>query len=285
MIEDMQIRNFAINTQKSYLQQVSQFARHFSKSPEMLEPNHIRTYQLYLTNDKKISTRSIHIAVSAIRFLYKVTLEKDWKFDDAIPFPKTEKKLPIILSPDEVLHFLKCIDDIKHRTILTACYAGGLRVSEAIHLKAGAIDSERMVIRVQQGKGGKDRYVMLSPRLLEALRHYWKAVHPKDWLFPGAHPGRSISREAVENACKKAHRRSGLSKLVTPHSLRHAFAVHLLESGTDLRIIQLLLGHRSLSTTAQYLRIATSKICATSSPLDLLPQPAPIEPPPPPQYF
>lgn len=287
MIEDMQVRNLSLNTQKSYVQQISLFARHFQKSPEALDPDHIRTYQLYLANDKKLSTQSIHTAVSAIRFLYKVTLKKDWQIDDAIPLPKIQKRLPIVLSPDEVVHFLKCVNGIKHRAILTACYASGLRVSEVIHLKAGSIDSRRMVIRVEHGKGGKDRYVMLSPKLLEILRSYWMATHPKEWLFPGAHPARSISREAVECACQKAHRLSRLSKPVTPHSLRHAFAVHLLESGTDLRIIQLLLGHRSLSTTARYLRIATSKICATSSPLDLLPHPAPIEPTPtpPPRHF
>jgi integrase/recombinase XerD len=159
-------------------------------------------------------------------------------------------------------------------------------VSEAVRLKAGAIDSKRMVIRVEQGKGRKDRYVMLSPKLLEILRAYWKDAHPKEWLFPGAHPGRPITREAVEDACQKAHRVSGLSKPVTPHSLRHAFAVHLLESGTEVRTIQLLLGHRSLATTGKYLRIATSKVCTTSSPLDLLPHPVPAEPKPtPPKHF
>jgi site-specific recombinase XerD len=286
MIEDMQVRNFALNTQKSYLLQISQFARHFHKSPELLEPDDIRNYQLYLTNDKGLSTRSIHLAVSALRFLYKVTLKKDWKFDDAVPFPRVQKRLPVVLSPNEVVQFLNCVDGIKHRVILTACYASGLRISEVIHLRASAIDSRRMVIRVALGKGGKDRYVMLSPKLLEILRRYWRATHPKEWWFPGAFPGRPITRGAVEDACQKANRISGLSKHVTPHLLRHAFAVHLLESGTDLRTIQLLLGHRSLSTTAQYLRIATSKICGTSSPLDLLPHPAPIEPPPtPPRHF
>ena len=147
------------------------------------------------------------------------------------------------------MHFLACVACRKQRVILTACYAAGLRVSEAVRLNAGAIDSKRMVIRVEQGKGRKDRYVMLSPKLLEILRAYWKVTHPKAWLFPGAHPGQPITREAVEDACQKAHRVSGLSKPVTPHSLRHAFAVHLLESGTEVRTIQLLLGHRSLATT------------------------------------
>ena len=163
----------------------------------------------------------------------------------------------------------------KHRVILTTCYAAGLRISEAVRLKVVAIDSARMVIRVEQGKGRKDRYVMLSPMLLEILRIYWRAARPKEWLFPGIRPDRPITKTAVEAACQAAHRLSGLSKPVTPHSLRHAFAVHLLESGADVRTIQLLLGHRSLATTAKYLRIATSKVCATSSPLDLLPHPPP----------
>jgi integrase/recombinase XerD len=177
----------------------------------------------------------------------------------------------------EVARFLGCVDDIKHHAILTTCYAAGLRISEAVHLTVDAIDSRRMVIRVDQGKGRKDRYVMLSPCLLETLRAYWPTVHAREWLFPGDLPGQPITRHAVGNACRKAHRLSGLAKPVTPHSLRHAFAVHLLEAGTDLRTIQLLLGHRSLATTAQYLRIATSKVCATVSPLDLLPSPIPIE--------
>jgi integrase/recombinase XerD len=286
MTEDMQVRNLSPHTQASYLQQVSMFARYFDKSPTELGPEHIRAYQLYLTIERGLAVSSIHIAVSALRFLYKVTLKKDWTFDDILPLPKKPQKLPIVLSPEEVVHFLDCVAAGKHRVILTTCYAAGLRVSEAVRLKATAIDSRRMVIRVEQGKGRKDRYVMLSPTLLEILRSYWKAMHPKEWLFPGALPGQPITREAVEEACKKANRRAGLSKPVTPHSLRHAFAVHLLESGTDLRTIQLLLGHRSLATTARYLRIATSKVCSTSSPLDLLPRPIPEDPKPtPPQRF
>ena len=275
MTEDMQVRNLSLHTQASYLQQVSLFARHFAKSPDVLTPEHIRTYQIYLTNEKKLATSSIHLAVGALRFLYKITLKREWTFADVLPLPKKPQKLPIVLSPEEVAQFLACVACRKHRVILTICYAAGLRVSEAVQLKASAIDSKRMVIQVQQGKGRKDRYVTLSPKLLEILRACWKVARPKEWLFPGARPGQPITREAVEDACQKAHRVSGLSKPVTPHSLRHAFAVHLLESGTDVRTIQLLLGHRSLATTAKYLRIATSKVCATSSPLDLLPHPPP----------
>jgi len=166
--------------------------------------------------------------------------------------------------------FLGAVESLKHRTILTVCYAAGLRVSEAVRLTPDAIDSQRMVIRVAAGKGRKDRYVMLSPRLLDILRAYWRKARPKDWLFPGDLPGQPISTAAVEDACRHTRDRAGISKPVTPHSLRHAFAVHLLEAGADLRTIQLLLGHRSLSTTARYLRLATSKVCATPSPLEFL---------------
>lgn len=273
MTEDMQIRNLSAHTQKSYKQQVSQFARHFNKSPDLLGPEEIRVYQIYLTNERKLATSSILIAIAALRFLYKVTLKKDWQFDQVIPAPKKPQMLPVVLSPAEVLQFLDCVASNKHRAILSSCYAAGLRISEAIRLTASAIDSARMVLRVEQGKGQKDRYVMLSPRLLEILRAWWRVERPQHWLFPGDFPDRHISKDAVEQACQKAHRLCRIPKPITPHSLRHAFAVHLLESGTDVRTIQLLLGHRSLATTARYLRIATSKVCSTSSPLDLLPRP------------
>ena len=185
MTEDMQVRNFSPHTQNSYVQQVSLFARHFSKSPEVLGPEEIRSYQVYLTNEKKLAPSSILIAVSALRFLYKVTLHRDWCLEDIIPAPKKPQKLPIVLSPEEVLHFLSCVQSIKHRTILTICYAAGLRISEAVRLKVADIDSERMVIRVEQGKGQKDRDVMLSPKLLQILRSWWPVNKPKQWLFPG----------------------------------------------------------------------------------------------------
>ncbi len=286
MLEDMQIRNLAVNTQESYVQQVSLFARYFNQSPEQLGPEEIRTYQVYLTKEKKLATGSILIAISALRFLYKVTLKKNWTFEDIIPAPKKPQTLPVVLSPEEVLQFLACVGSRKHHALLTTCYAAGLRVSEAIALTPPAIDSKRMVVQVEQGKGMKDRYVMLSPKLLEILRQWWRAERPEHWLFPGDMPGQHIGRSAVELECRKAHGICKISKPITPHSLRHAFAVHLLEQGTDVRTIQLLLGHRSLATTAKYLRIATSKVCSTSSPLDLLPHPVPLEvkPTPPPLF-
>ena len=286
MTEDMQLRNLALNTQISYLQQVSCFARHFGKSPAELGEEDIRTYQIHLTAEKKLSPGSIHTAIAALRFLYKVTLKRDWTVEDVLPLPKKPQTLPIVLSPGEVQQFLACVKSVKHRAILTTCYAAGLRISEVVHLKPAAIDSQRMVVRVEQGKGQKDRYVMLSPALLEILRDYYRLARPREWLFPGDRPAEPITRDAVGDACQKALRLSGLSKPVTPHGLRHAFAVHLLEAGADVRTIQLLLGHRSLATTAQYLRLATNKVCATASPLELLPRPAPAAPPPTtPQHF
>ena len=206
MIEDMRIRNLAPNTQISYLQQVSLFARYFAKSPNVLGREEIRAYQVYLTEEKKLSPRSITIAVSALRFLYKVTLRREWNLEEIIPAPKQPQKLPVILSPEEVLEFLSCVRGHNHRTILTCCYAAGLRISEVVALDVSHIDSRRMMIRVQQGKGQKDRYVMLSPKLLEILREWWRRDRSQHWLFPGNIPGRHISPDAVEHACQKAHR-------------------------------------------------------------------------------
>lgn len=270
MIEDMQIRNLAPLTQSAYLLQVSLFARHFGQSPERLGREDIRAYRLYLAQDKHLAANSISVAVAALRFFYTVTLKQAWTVDADIPTCRLPQKLPQVLSQKEVSQFLDAVESLKHRVILTVCYAAGLRVSEAVRLKPAAIDSRRMVIRVEEGKGRKDRYVMLSPKLLDILRDYWKATRPTEWLFPGDRPGRPITRFAVERVCQETRQRSDITKPVTPHSLRHAFAVHLLESGADLRTIQLLLGHRSLTITSRYLRIATSKVCATASPLDSL---------------
>jgi integrase/recombinase XerD len=268
MLEDMGIRNLAVNTQLAYVQQISAFARHFDRSPEALGPEQVRAYQVHLIEERKLAAGSLSVVAAALRFLYKVTLHRPWSSDD-IPMPKRPLKLPIVLSPEEVSRFLACVASTKHRTILTTIYASGLRVSEAVQLRPADIDSSRMVLRVDQGKGRKDRYVMLSPRLLDGA---------------GCH----ISKNAVEQACQKAQRACGINKPVTPHSLRHAFATHLLEAGTDVRRIQLLLGHRSLATTSRYLKIATSSLCATVSPFDQLPDLLPkIEPipNPPPAHF
>jgi site-specific recombinase XerD len=270
MIEDLQIRNMAAHTQRAYVEQVVRFARYFRKSPEHLGPTEIRTYLIHLSQERRLSASSIIVTVSALRFFYSVTLKRPWTVENDIPTSRKAKKLPIVLSQDEVTRFLGAVDNLKHRTILTVCYATGLRISEAVRLKPAAIDSQRMVIRVDQGKGRKDRYVMLPPKLLAILMDYWKRTHPGEWLFPGDRPGQPISPLTIGHICRQVRLHCGIGKPVTPHSLRHAFAVHLLEAGTDLRTIQLLLGHRNLGTTARYLMIATSKVCATTSPLEFL---------------
>jgi integrase/recombinase XerD len=272
MIEDMTVRNFAANTQVSYLRQVSLFARHFHKSPEQLGPEEIRAYQIYLAEERKVSVGTRIVAVSALRFLYAVTLRCDWTVQ-LIPAPKKDHRLPVILSPQEVLELLQAAPSFPHHVIFSTMYGTGMRVSEAVHLRAGNIDSQRMMIRIELSKGHKGRDVQLSPKLLELLRCYWRKVRPGEWMFPGQIPNQPLTREAVGDAVVQAGQRAGLKKHTTPHSLRHAYAVHLLEAGTDVRRIQLLLGHRSLSTTARYLRLATTTVCATTSPLDLLPLP------------
>jgi integrase/recombinase XerD len=284
MREDMQVRNLSPHTQRAYIENVARFARHFGRSPVELGPEEIRSYQVYLTRDRKLAPSSLGIAVCALRFLYKVTLKQPWSFDDLIPAPKKPRRLPVVLSPDEVVRALECVTSPKHRAVLTTCYAAGLRISEAVRLRPRDLDSQRMVIRIEQGKGQRDRYVMLSPKLLAVLRDWWRLSRPTTWLFPGERPDHPLGRAAVEQACHRARRRARLTKPLTPHVLRHCFAVHLLEAGTDVRTIQLLLGHRSLETTARYLRIATTKVCATTSPLDLLPRPerpspTPVTPP------
>jgi site-specific recombinase XerD len=278
MIEDMQIRNLAAHTQRVYVEQLVRFARYFRRSPEHLGPTEIRRYLIYLTQERRLSASSIIVTVSALRFFYTVTLKRPWAVENDIPTSRKAKKLPVVLSPDEVKRFLGAVDNLKHRVILTVCYATGLRISEAVRLKPTAIDSQRMVIRVDQGKGHKDRYVMLPPKLLAILRDYWKRTHPGEWLFSGDRVGQPISPLTIGHICRQVRLRCGISKPITPHSLRHAFAVHLLEAGTDLRTIQLLLGHRNLGTTARYLMIATSQVCATTSPLEALEVIVPIVP-------
>ena len=276
MLEDMQVRGLSPCTQRTYVSTVARFARHFGRSPARLGSEQVRAYQVYLTNERRLAPSSLISAVAALRFLYRVTLQKRWAIDDAIiPAPKKPQSLPVVLSPEEVTQFLDGVKAAKHRAVLTTCYAAGLRIAEAVSLTVADIDSERMVLRVANGKGQKDRYVMLSPKLLEILRTWWQVKRPRHWLFPGERPEKPITPEAVRYACRVAARRAGLAKPVSPHSLRHAFAVHLLEAGTDLRTIQLLLGHRSLQTTARYLLLATSTVCSTASPLDLLPRPVP----------
>ena len=269
MIEDMQIRNLSPHTIDPYVRAVTKFAFHFGQSPSLLEPEQIRDYQLFLIRRKKASWAVFNQTVCALRFLYGTTLKKDWSIDH-IPFPKQPRKLPVVLSSSEVGIFLQAIRNIKHRTMFMIMYSAGLRVGELTQLLVTDIDSSRKVIRVCQGKGRADRYVPLFPSLLKALRTYWRHYRPEPWLFPGYPTAQPISRSAVQRVCNKIRRKLKLAKPVTPHTFRHAFATHLLEAGTDLRTIQILLGHRSLSTTAVYLHVAVNAQQLTDEAQDLL---------------
>jgi site-specific recombinase XerD len=274
MIEDMQLRNFATTTQRSYIHYVADFAKHFNRSPQDLDLEAVRQYQLYLAQERKLSPQSINTFVSAVQFLYLVTLEMPWEKHD-FPRARLEEKLPVVLAPDEVQRFLDHVTGVKHRAVLLTCYGAGLRISEAVSLKPSDIDSRRKLIRVEHGKGGKDRYAMLSPCLLEILRGYFRLLRPVGpWLFPSWRPHLHLTAGAVQTVCREAWQRSGLGKRVTPHMLRHSFATHLLERGVDTRIIQALLGHSRIDTTARYVAVSPATIRATASPLDQLLKPS-----------
>jgi site-specific recombinase XerD len=269
MLEDLQIRHYSNTTIRLYLHAVSAFAQHFGKPPDQLGAEHIRLYQLFLAQEKQVSLSTFIQVVSALRFFYTHTLHQKVAIE-RIPFPRRERKLPLILSREEVKSLLQAPRNLRHRTMLAVLYGSGLRVAEAARLKVCDIDSPRNVLWVRLGKGSKDRQTLLSPRLLELLRGYWRAERPVEWLFPGPDPKRPISPKAIYLACRNAAQIAGISKPVHPHSLRHAFATHLLEAGTNLRCIQILLGHASLATTARYLQVADVAVRSTSSPLDSL---------------
>jgi site-specific recombinase XerD len=268
MIDDMMIRNLAPTTQQSYLYAVAKFSRHFGRSPDRLNFDDVRTYQLHLIAQQR-SWSHINQTVCALRFFYAVTLGRSEALERIVA-AREPQKLPVVLSADEIVQFLEAVPGLRNRVALTTAYGAGLRVREVTRLETTAIDSSRMLIRVVQGKGGKDRYVMLSPQLLRILRAYWRLARPGRWLFPGREAGEPVSVGTLQEACRVATDRAGLSKPVTVHTLRHSFATHLLEAGVDIRIIQVLLGHARLSTTARYTQVATHVIAETQSPLDRL---------------
>ncbi len=269
MLDDMQLRNLAPTTQRNYIHHVANFAMHHRRSPEFLDIDDVRNYQLYLLNERKQSPEAVNQCTSALKFVYLTTLDMPWT-DEYFPRAKRASKLPIVLSHEELLAFFDNIPSLKYRAALMTCYGAGLRVSEAVALKITDIDSKRMLLRVEQGKGGKDRYAMLSPRLLDVLRRYWRAFPSDDYLFPSWRNNRHMSTASLQTACREAAARSGLRKRVTVHTLRHSFATHLLENGTDIRIIQVLLGHSQIDTTARYTRVSPQLVSATVSPLDRL---------------
>jgi site-specific recombinase XerD len=269
MLEELQRRNYSPHTIRGYLRHVAEFARHFHCPPDQLSSEHVREYQLSLIRNKKPAWSTYNQIMAALRFFYTKTLQR--KFVAAeIPYVREPQQLPVILSQSEVAQLFEAARHCKSRALLMTIYAAGLRISEVAHLRVSDIDSTRMTITVRQGKGKKDRVVMLSPVLLETLRRYWRLKKPRSWLFPGDPSDKPISCAAVFGIFQNAARRAGLTKNVSPHSLRHSFATHLLETGTDLRTIQLLLGHGNLKTTARYLHVSQRHVGATTSPLDAL---------------
>jgi site-specific recombinase XerD len=268
MIEDMTIRNLSPATQRSYIHAVAKFSRYFNRSPDKIDLEEVRAYQVHLVGIG-ISWPALNQNVCALRFFYGVTMQRA-DLPERIPHAREPHKLPVILSADEVVQFLEAVPGLKSRTALTVAYAAGLRVSEVVRLKVNDIDSGRMMLRIEQGKGSKDRHAMLSTQLLKILRGYWRLVRPHHWLFPGQGENKPIDQTVLHAACRSACHATGLTKRVTVHTLRHSFATHLLEAGSDIRVIQVLLGHSNLSTTARYTQVSDTTIRRTTSPLDRL---------------
>jgi integrase/recombinase XerD len=271
MDDDMLARGFADRTRESYLWAVTGLARFYHRAPDQIADEEVQAYLVHLIRDRKRSWSTCNVVVNGLRFFYHTTLKRD-RTTFTIPSPRQSGKLPMVLSRDEVHRLLAHAANQKHQTMLMTKYAAGLRLSEVLHLQVHHIDSARMMIRVEQGKGGKDRDTLLPPRLLEALRAYWKVERPRDWLFPARArgPARPMDPSSLQKAYHTARRRAGLTKPGGVHTLRHCFATHLLEAGVDLHTIQRLMGHGHLSTTTRYLQLTRHTQIGSGSPLDLL---------------
>lgn len=271
MDDDMLARGCADRTRESYLEAVTGLARFYRRSPDQITDAEIQAYMVHLLRDRQLSWSTCNIVVCGLRFFYHITLKHD-RTTFTIPSPRQSGKLPMVLSREEVQRLLEHAANQKQRTMLMTAYAAGLRLSEVLHLQVADIDAARMTIRVAQGKGGKDRYTVLSARLLETLRAYWKVARPADWLFPapGKTPARPMDRSSLQKAYQRAKRRAGLTKPGGIHTLRHCFATHLLEAGVDLHTIQRLMGHGHLSTTTRYFQLTRHTHAEPGSPLDLL---------------
>ena len=268
MIRDMQLRGLAPKTQAAYTKGVQGLAEYYRVSPDQLEEEQIRDYLQVLITERNLSQSYVSQVYSGLKFLFESTLKRDW-VKWGIPRAKKAKKLPVVLSLEEVARLIETTQNLKHRTLLQVIYSGGLRLSEAVALKPPDIDSDRMVIRVR-GKGAKERETLLAHRALKALRNYCRLYHPVDWLFPGQKPATALVGRTVQKVFEQACQRADIRKGATPHSLRHSFATHLLDSGVDITFVQQLLGHKSLQTTAIYLHVTTRSLSRIRSPLDLL---------------
>ena len=271
MLEELHRRNYAASTIAYYVRHVEEFARFFKRAPDRLTPTHLRTYQAYLLRERKLAPRTVRLHVSAIRFFFVKTLKRRYALDDT-PYPKAPRRLPAILSVEEVARLIDGARTLTDRTMLMVLYSTGMRNAEMRHLQVQDIDSKAMLIHIQRGKGGRDRYVPLSATLLETLRVYWRWMKPKTWLFPGTIAGwradKPITPKVVWDACQLAATRAKIQKRVSAHLLRHSYATHLLEAGADLRTIQLLLGHVKLEHTVLYLHLSRRHLHAVANPLD-----------------
>ena len=272
MLEELERRNYSESTKRAYVQTIEDLARYFKRPPDQLDPEQIRQYQAHLFRDRRLSPNTVNQRTGALRFFFITVLRRSWSIADT-PYPKRNFRLPKVLSQQQVAKLIESAPTPFYSIILMMLYATGLRRAELARLRVSDIDSEQMVIHVKGGKGRKDREVMLSPRLLDELRRYWRSLKrkPKTWLFPGNrwHTGEHpITTKVVWSACREAAVRAGLGTDVHPHTLRHCFATHLLEAGADLRTIQLLLGHRDLEETAIYLHLSNLRLSNTASPLD-----------------
>ena len=274
MLEELQRRNYSEATIRGYLRAVSAFAKHFGKSPDKLGPEELRQYQVYLLREKRLTPRGVEARMSALRFLYVKTLKR-YEMREHLPFPKVPRKLPVVMSQEEVAKVIDSARNLLQRTILMALYSTGARRAELAQLKVADVDSQRMVIHIRHGKGGHDRDVPLSEKLLEALRQYWRWMKPKTWLFPGLVKGGRVDRpmhdKVVWWSVQQAVQRADLQKRITPHTFRHSFATHLLEGGADLKTIQVMLGHSKIEDTAIYLHLSRRHLQAVVNPLDQLP--------------
>jgi len=271
MLAELQLRGITPRTQTAYLREIAKLENYFNRSPEELGEEEVKGYLVHMLEDRGLSSGTYKYYAAGIKFLYRTTLNRG-EVVEKIKYPKAKIKLPVVLDLSEVRTMLSVMENLKHRAVLTITYSAGLRVSETAHLKVTDIDSKRMMVRVRQGKGGKDRYTILSKTTLECLREYWRAYRPKDWLFEGQKEGSHICYTSIRNIFVEAKERAGITKPVGPHSLRHAFATHLIEAGTSLHHVQLLLGHKSPKTTTVYLHVSKMNLAQVSSPLDSIPE-------------